>query len=608
MMEAYTKRINQQREQEAVREQELREQELAAQREQELLAQKQAAQEKEEPPQNSDFRQIIREVCDTKVCEEQKQKLEDTMLELLEDCRQKELYCMHNHVEDLIESALNYKLLLINLKSQRLDKEKQEVKNISEPAAKHRTRITSYLQNFKVIHKESAISLNNTPQISPVIAITHDLPTEELEYSLSIGDEHLSTILEKESDEVIKSSVENLVPIPSESEVTSDNESECDVPGEINIDIIQIKDELLREKLLNVNLLIDKIEALNLTPSIPFVLKYPSSSPIPVVDSDFLIEEVENISFIGRLDNHRIENWLMKEPGWVWYDGGHDVVADRMDDFNDVVDGWIVEWMLFLDDDGEVVVVVMRLLDVRWDDCDVNGWELDVECVMECGIVRSWMLFVMMMEGGMNEMLWRWMNDVGMVMEESVCDDSSPLNIPKGNSVTFSNPLFDSNDDFTSSDNESLSDEDVPKDVKIYSNPLFEFDDEYISSDVNTLFDKVLEDIECKDSYDSNLDESTFLVTPFFDSNKDECFTPSDDVELLLHYDPSISVVSILEGFTDEPLLEENEDLFDLESKEYDWKKILYDPRIDDLISEDKVFDPEIHEIIFFSNIWKLIL
>ncbi|GKB34717.1 hypothetical protein Tco_0879659, partial [Tanacetum coccineum] len=53
------------------------------------------------------------------------------------------------------------------------------------------------------------------------------------------------------------------------------------------------EDEILREKLLNVNLLIDKIEALNLTPSIPFVLKYLLSSPILVVDSDFLIEEVD---------------------------------------------------------------------------------------------------------------------------------------------------------------------------------------------------------------------------------------------------------------------------------------------------------------------------
>ncbi|GJS60651.1 hypothetical protein Tco_0655435 [Tanacetum coccineum] len=60
------------------------------------------------------------------------------------------------------------------------------------------------------------------------IAITPDLPTKELEYSLSMGDENLSTIPKKELDELIKSSVENLIPIPSESEVTSDNKSECD--------------------------------------------------------------------------------------------------------------------------------------------------------------------------------------------------------------------------------------------------------------------------------------------------------------------------------------------------------------------------------------------
>nr|GEV81753.1 reverse transcriptase domain-containing protein [Tanacetum cinerariifolium] len=48
--------------------------------------------------------------------------------------------------------------------------------------------------------------------------VTHDLPTEEPEYSLSMRDEHLNTILEMESDEVIKSSVKNLIPIPSESE------------------------------------------------------------------------------------------------------------------------------------------------------------------------------------------------------------------------------------------------------------------------------------------------------------------------------------------------------------------------------------------------------
>ncbi|GJS02350.1 hypothetical protein Tco_0318858 [Tanacetum coccineum] len=45
-----------------------------------------------------------------------------------------------------------------------------------------------------------------------------------------MGDKHLDTISETKSDKVIKSSVENLVPIPSESEDFSDNESECDMP------------------------------------------------------------------------------------------------------------------------------------------------------------------------------------------------------------------------------------------------------------------------------------------------------------------------------------------------------------------------------------------
>nr|GEY87913.1 hypothetical protein [Tanacetum cinerariifolium] len=154
-------------------------------------------QEKEEPPQNSDIHQLVQEECGIKVCEKQKQIVEDTLLELLEVCRQKEFYCMHNDVDDLIESALNSKLLLINLRSQCLDKKKQEVKNIV---------------------------------ISPFHAIASILPTEEPEYSLSMGYEHLSTISEMKSDEVIMSSVKNLFPILSEYEVTSDDESECDVP------------------------------------------------------------------------------------------------------------------------------------------------------------------------------------------------------------------------------------------------------------------------------------------------------------------------------------------------------------------------------------------
>nr|GEY88727.1 hypothetical protein [Tanacetum cinerariifolium] len=49
-------------------------------------------------------------------------------------------------------------------------------------------------------------------------AITPILSTEETDNSLSMGDEHLDTISATKSDEVIKSSVEDLIPIPSEFE------------------------------------------------------------------------------------------------------------------------------------------------------------------------------------------------------------------------------------------------------------------------------------------------------------------------------------------------------------------------------------------------------
>nr|GEX20290.1 hypothetical protein [Tanacetum cinerariifolium] len=59
------------------------------------------------------------------------------------------------------------------------------------------------------------------------IAVTLDFLITD---SLIIKNEHLDTIPETESDEFIKSCVETLVLIPSESEDFSDIESECDVP------------------------------------------------------------------------------------------------------------------------------------------------------------------------------------------------------------------------------------------------------------------------------------------------------------------------------------------------------------------------------------------
>ncbi|GKE57165.1 hypothetical protein Tco_1496350, partial [Tanacetum coccineum] len=137
-----------------------------------------------------------------------------------------------------------------------------------------------------------------------------------------------------------------------------------------------------------------------------------------------------------------------------------------------------------------------------------------------------------------------------------------------------------------------------------FSNPLFKFDDEYISNDVNPLFNEVLEDIECKDSYDSNLDELTFLVTPLSDANEDECFDPGgviDEIDAFLDMDISTDIEN---GFHDsegdtiylESLLI-NDTIPNLPPKvflDHDPKNLKDEP--DNLKSMVKVFDPGISE------------
>nr|GFD38416.1 hypothetical protein [Tanacetum cinerariifolium] len=106
----------------------------------------------------------------------------------------------------------------------------QEVKNVVEQPAERGTHVEKSSQNFRVIHK-SSISLNNTSQISPVHAVAPILSTKEPEHSLSMRYEHLSITLETKSDEVTESNAKNLLPIPSECEVTLEDESKCDMPA-----------------------------------------------------------------------------------------------------------------------------------------------------------------------------------------------------------------------------------------------------------------------------------------------------------------------------------------------------------------------------------------
>nr|GFB09237.1 hypothetical protein [Tanacetum cinerariifolium] len=65
-----------------------------------------------------------------------KHNMEKTMLDLVKICHHKQFFCIHDDIEDLIENALDSKLLSINsINSQRLDKKEQEVKIVEEQSA-----------------------------------------------------------------------------------------------------------------------------------------------------------------------------------------------------------------------------------------------------------------------------------------------------------------------------------------------------------------------------------------------------------------------------------------------------------------------------------------
>nr|GEU98462.1 hypothetical protein [Tanacetum cinerariifolium] len=126
---------------------------------------------------------------------------------------------------DMIKNneALEINLDLLEEKIEQAAIQEAKSKAMMEKYYNARVRNTSF---NKLIQQKLQ---NEYAQPFPAIAITFDLPTVELEDSLRMGDEHLDTILATESDELIKSSVENLVPSPSEFEELSD--SECDVPS-----------------------------------------------------------------------------------------------------------------------------------------------------------------------------------------------------------------------------------------------------------------------------------------------------------------------------------------------------------------------------------------
>nr|GEY30409.1 hypothetical protein [Tanacetum cinerariifolium] len=217
----------------------------------------------------------------------------------------------------------------------------EDVRNIREELAEYISspswnRPTFFYDNDEedyILYKEYLENSSN--------AITTVLPIKEPEYSLSMGYEHLSTTPETKSDEVIKSSVEKLVPIPSKYESNNDDISSEDDAFEdieyveaspLDSELVSLEEE---NKLLSINRLVADIESLNDNPTSDCVLKPSASFPIfeesDISISDNSLPEFE--TFSDHTEEMRSERLTSIVKNDIFYDSTNDPLLEEVDLF-----------------------------------------------------------------------------------------------------------------------------------------------------------------------------------------------------------------------------------------------------------------------------------
>nr|GEY76436.1 hypothetical protein [Tanacetum cinerariifolium] len=434
-------------------------------------------QEKEEPPQDFDIHKLIEECC-VEASEEQKQSMEDTMLELVKIFQENEFLCIHDNVDDLIESALNSKLLLINANS----------------------------------------------QLAPI------LPTKEPKHSLSIRYEHLSITPETTSDDVTESNAENLY----QSQV---NASEL---AHVNPEIPKFDFDFEEEIRLIESLLYDNSsprppEELNAEIADTIVESIPSL-PILVQDGNSQREEIDTVTEMDDILPPNVENDddssndpFLEEADLFLFDNS---IPPGIENSGDDPEGEIrfLEELLiddsilshessysnFLDnpsiprpppeppdtktDAGKEIPVVMTDKDEFDDDYFTFMIVIRIFLPYASDFSLGWNFHLLSKDCAQfaknqpKTEQYQHKNgnqkkkpDQKAVECEVTSKDEIECDVPDKDNcspafTTFSNPLFNDNDDLDSSDNESLPDEDVLADeFKVYSNPLFNEDE--INSD-----------------------------------------------------------------------------------------------------------------------------
>ncbi|GJW78863.1 hypothetical protein Tco_0140545, partial [Tanacetum coccineum] len=172
--------------------------------------------------------------------------------------------------------------------------------------------------------EESSIPLRDIIifELPLCISITPALLTKDPVDSLIMEDKHLDTIPEPESNELVKSSVEDLVHTPSESDGIS--ESECDLP------VVMI---LLRKRMSLIEYVLNRDNVIS-SPKIDFILEEFAGeltliTPIPsgIVEADF--DPKGDIRFI---ENLMYDNSFPRPPETLKDDS--ETVIDSNNDYS----------------------------------------------------------------------------------------------------------------------------------------------------------------------------------------------------------------------------------------------------------------------------------
>nr|GFA52406.1 hypothetical protein [Tanacetum cinerariifolium] len=255
------------------------------------------------------------------------------------------------------------------------------------------------------------------------IAFTSVLSTEEPDNSLSMGNEHLDTILATKSNEVIKSSVEDLIPIPSESEgipehmcdvLFHDNSPPLDVSKDQFEDFSESNDEF--SLIDDDSFSFDKIDYVEASP--------PDSELVSSKVMEIVIPEV------GGIDDDILREKLLNVNHLF---AKIEASNDNSISFYDPI---ISRTPLTLTPSGEKGDILLLEAFIN----DEHSFEFKTKSSS---------------------------TSLNSLLEETNNFDNS---LPEF--TTFSNVLFDAEYDFDSSNDQSFFDEDLPK--KIYSNLLFD--------------------------------------------------------------------------------------------------------------------------------------